>query len=136
MFISLLNNCISSRQADCLYSYQSLYMMHHFCSGRNANLLNCRLDSSLLVQRLVFFLLMSMLMCGSTMNVKGVEHVGCMSAQLSEKRKQIKDFNYLSSKRIFTFFTPFPLCVHLLKRNNTRLNTARLLLCRLCTEGG
>lgn len=72
-----------------LCSYQRLFMMHHFSSGTNgAKLKAWQLNT---VRQLLFFLscLMNIfifLIWCVQKNLKGAQHAGCTSAQLSQKR--------------------------------------------------
>lgn len=120
-----------------LCSYQSLYTMHHFCSGRNGNPLNWRLDSSALFVNLYFFLtcLKNILIFGAQKNVKGTRTYR-LQCTMKSKEKQIWDFDYLSSRSVFTsiFFFTF-LYVFIFEKTNMRLINVPLSLCRLCSEG-
>ncbi len=73
-----------------LCSYQSLFVMHHFGSGRNGNLLNWRLDSSILYVNFYFSSLASWTFwCVVFRRIsRELEHTGCMSAQLSQNRNK------------------------------------------------
>lgn len=73
-----------------LCSYQSLFMKHHFGSGRNGNLLNWRLDSSMLYVNFCFSSLASWTFWYVVLRgIPGeLQHAGCMSAQLSQKRNK------------------------------------------------
>lgn len=48
MFVSLLNDCLSSCQTDCCVHRKCLFLMHHSSAGSSSNLLNWCFDSSML----------------------------------------------------------------------------------------
>lgn len=84
-------------------SHQSLFMMHCFSSGRNDNLLNRRLDSSILYVNFYFSSIASWTFWYVAFRrISGeLEYTKLHECTIMSEEKQIRGFNYFSSWRAF-----------------------------------
>lgn len=85
-------------------SDQSLFMMHCFSSGRNDNLLNWKLDSSILYVNFCFSSIASWTFWYIVFRSisRELKHTRLHECTIMSEEEKIRDFNCFSSWRVFT----------------------------------